>query len=96
MFRIGLLALGAILLSGCSNQQASQLGMRGSPVTAYPQNMTNMQLCETLYYKRPTTQTKVAIGAEFNKRRLNKLWCDNEYKKWYIESAVEALASSTE
>ena len=62
----------------CSNQQASQLGMRSSSVNVYAQQMSNTQLCETLYYNRATNQTKVAIGAEFNRRGLNKKWCDKE------------------
>lgn len=69
----------------CSNQQASQLGMRSSSVNVYAQQMSNTQLCETLYYNRATNQTKVAIGAEFNRRGLNKKWCDKEFDKLYIK-----------
>lgn len=64
--------LSPVVLSACSNQQASQMGMRSSSVNMYAQQMSNTQLCETLYYNRSTNQTKVAIGAEFNRRGLNK------------------------
>lgn len=64
--------LSPVVLSACSNQQASQMGMRSSSVNMYAQQMSNSQLCETLYYNRSTNQTKVAIGAEFNRRGLNK------------------------
>lgn len=64
--------LSPVVLSACSNQQASQIGMRSSSVNMYAQQMSNTQLCETLYYNRSTNQTKVAIGAEFNRRGLNK------------------------
>ncbi|WP_025559462.1 hypothetical protein, partial [Vibrio parahaemolyticus] len=67
--------LSPVVLSACSNQQASQMGMRSSSVNMYAQQMSNTQLCETLYYNRSTNQTKVAIGAEFNRRGLNKKWC---------------------
>ncbi len=66
--------LSPVVLSACSNQQASQMGMRSSSVNMYAQQMSNTQLCETLYYNRSTNQTKVAIGAEFNRRGLNKKW----------------------
>lgn len=64
--------LSPVVLSACSNQQALQMGMRSSSVNMYAQQMSNTQLCETLYYNRSTNQTKVAIGAEFNRRGLNK------------------------
>lgn len=64
--------LSPVVLSACSNQQASKMGMRRSSVNMYAQQMSNTQLCETLYYNRSTNQTKVAIGAEFNRRGLNK------------------------
>ncbi len=67
-----LAAFAPFFLAACSNQQASQLGMRSSSVNVYAQQMSNMQLCETLYYNRATNQTRVAIGAEFNRRGLNK------------------------
>ncbi|EEZ82213.1 hypothetical protein VMC_29820 [Vibrio alginolyticus 40B] len=73
----------------CSNQQASQLGMRSSSVNVYAQQMSNTQLCETLYYNRATNQTKVAIGAEFNRRGLNKKWCDKEFDKLYIKKWID-------
>lgn len=83
--------LSPVVLSACSNQQASQMGMRSSSVNMYAQQMSNTQLCETLYYNRSTNQTKVAIGAEFNRRELNKKWCDNELNKWYLEKFVDSM-----
>ena len=77
------------LLTACSNHQASQLGMRSSSVNVYAQQMSNTQLCETLYYNRATNQTKVAIGAEFNRRGLNKKWCDSEFNKLYIKKWID-------
>ncbi|MEF1306104.1 hypothetical protein QTO17_29990, partial [Vibrio owensii] len=65
-------ALSPFILAACSNQQAAQLGMRSSSVNVYAQQMSNIQLCETLYYNRASNQTRVAIGAEFNRRGLNK------------------------
>ena len=78
-----------LFLMACSNQQASQLGMRSSSVNVYAQQMSNTQLCETLYYNRATNQTKVAIGAEFNRRGLNKKWCDKEFDKLYIKKWID-------
>ena len=80
-----------LLITGCSNKQASTAGMRSTSVNSYAQNMSNMELCETLYYGRATTQTKAAIGVEFNKRRLTRRWCDNENEKWYAEEFLEWL-----
>ncbi|WP_239502540.1 hypothetical protein [Vibrio astriarenae] len=97
MFNRNTLALGMVItLSACSHNQATQLGMRGSTLNVYAQNMTNIQLCETLYYGRSTTQTKVAIGAEFNRRNLNKSWCDDQYKMWYLERAAKSLLATSE
>ncbi|WP_104047396.1 hypothetical protein [Vibrio jasicida] len=91
-----LAAFAPFFLAACSNQQASQLGMRSSSVNVYAQQMSNMQLCETLYYNRATNQTRVAIGAEFNRRGLNKKWCDKEFKKFYVEKVVDSLLSRKE
>ncbi|WP_212583413.1 hypothetical protein [Vibrio sp. B1FIG11] len=91
-----LAALSPLVLAACSNHQAAQLGMRSSSVNVYAQQMSNMQLCETLYYNRASNQTRVAIGAEFNRRGLNKRWCDKEYKKFYVEKVVDGLLSRKE
>ncbi|MHB9957769.1 hypothetical protein [Vibrio campbellii] len=91
-----LAALSPLVLAACSNQQAAQLGMRSSSVNVYAQQMSNMQLCETLYYNRASNQTRVAIGAEFNRRGLNKRWCDKEYKKFYVEKVIDGLLSRKE
>ncbi|EKO3820601.1 hypothetical protein NTH40_002142 [Vibrio harveyi] len=89
-------AIAPLFLAACSNQQAAQLGMRSSSVNVYAQQMSNMQLCETLYYNRASNQTRVAIGAEFNRRGLNKRWCDQQYKQLYIEKVVDGLLSRKE
>ncbi|MCK6262911.1 hypothetical protein KP803_06420 [Vibrio sp. ZSDE26] len=86
----------AIAIQGCSNQQASAVGMRKSTVTAYPQNMTNTQLCETLYYSRSSTQTKAAIGSEFNRRGLSRSQCDEQNKKLYLVKAIDEILSKVE
>ena len=70
--------------------------MRSSSVNVYAQQMSNIQLCETLYYQRASSQTRVAIGAEFNRRGLNKRWCDQEYKTTYIEKVVDGLLFNKE
>nr|WP_182033621.1 hypothetical protein [Vibrio diabolicus] len=57
------------LLTACSNHQASQLGMRSSSVNVYAQQMSNTQLCETLYYNRATSQTEETNGD--NSTRFN-------------------------
>ncbi|ASI94874.1 hypothetical protein DA096_18960 [Vibrio rotiferianus] len=88
--------IASLLVSACSNQQAAEMGMRGSSVNVYAQQMSNMQLCETLFYKRQTNQTLAAIGSEFNRRGLNKKWCDKERNKWYIEKWVDTLITKKE
>ncbi|MGR5250816.1 hypothetical protein ACPV5S_01255 [Vibrio astriarenae] len=97
IFTKNTLVLGMVIaLSACSHNQATQLGMRGSTVNVYAQGMTNIQLCETLYYGRSTTQTQAAIGAEFNRRNLSKSWCDEQYKMWYLERAAKSLLAASE
>ncbi|MGR5132527.1 hypothetical protein [Vibrio alfacsensis] len=81
----------SLFSTACSNQQAAQLGMRSSSVNVYAQKMSSMQLCETLYYKRPSNQTRVAIGAEFNRRGLSKRWCDQQYHQLYVEKIVNGM-----
>ena len=46
--------------------------------------MSNLELCDTLYYKRNTNQTPAAIGAQFNHRRLSKSWCYHETNELYV------------
>lgn len=97
MLKNKLLATGALLfLTACSNSQSAQMGMRSSVIYAYPQNMSNMQLCETLYFGRPTTQTKAAIGAEFNRRRLSKSWCEKQYRMSYLERLARSITAPSE
>ncbi|GAD88488.1 MULTISPECIES: hypothetical protein [Vibrio] len=77
------------LLAGCTHNQAKALAINTSSVNVYPQNMTNIQLCDTLFYGRHTNQTLAAIGSEFNRRKLSKTWCDQAGNKWYLTSTVE-------
>ncbi|MGR5068905.1 MULTISPECIES: hypothetical protein [Vibrio] len=86
-----IIAIASLFSTACSNQQAAQLGMRSSSVNVYAQQMSSMQLCETLYYKRPSNQTRVAIGAEFNRRGLSKRWCDQQYQQLYVEKIVNEM-----
>ncbi len=77
-----------VLVSGCSNQQLQTAGIGGATVNAYPQNMTNSQLCEIQIYGRPTTQTRVAVASEYTRRGLNGDYCERQYTKntivkWY-------------
>ncbi|MGR5195991.1 hypothetical protein [Vibrio sp. WZ-1] len=94
--RLLVTTIATLLITACSNQQAAEMGMRGSSVNVYAQQMSNMQLCETLFYKRQTNQTLAAIGSEFNRRGLNKKWCEQERNKWYIEKWVDTLLTTKE
>lgn len=58
--------------------------------------MTNLELCDTLYYGRPSAQTKVAIGSEFNRRKLSKSWCDRETNKLYLTKTVNWITEKLE
>lgn len=78
-------------LTGCTHNQSKSLSANTSSVNVYPQSMSNMQLCDTLYYGRPSNQTLAAIGSEFNRRGLTKSWCDTEANKLYFTQTVEWL-----
>ncbi|GAB7219579.1 hypothetical protein [Vibrio comitans] len=84
-----LIALFLLLLTGCTHNQAKHLNANKSAVNVYPQYMSNIQLCDTLYYGRRSNQTLAAIGSEFNRRKLSKSWCDRETNKLYLTQAVE-------
>ncbi|HIF9196409.1 TPA: hypothetical protein ACX6PX_001648 [Photobacterium damselae] len=73
----------ALSLIGCSSKQAAQLGLGGGTVAKYPQYMSNAEICETYLYGRATTQTKVALASEWNKRKLNRKYCDKKYNEYY-------------
>ncbi|GEA62095.1 hypothetical protein VCO01S_32880 [Vibrio comitans NBRC 102076] len=81
-----------LILTGCTHNQAKNLNANTSAVNLYPQYMSNMQLCDTLYYGRRTNQTHAAIGAEFNRRGLSKSWCQRETNKLYVVHAYEYLS----
>jgi hypothetical protein len=70
--------------------------MNSSPVNTYPQSMSNLQLCDTLYYGRSSNQTLAAIGSEFNRRGLSKSWCDTETNKLYLTKTIDWVADQVE
>ncbi|MEZ9439139.1 hypothetical protein [Vibrio atlanticus] len=83
-------------LTGCTHNQTKALSMNSSPVNTYPQSMSNLQLCDTLYYGRPSNQTFAAIGSEFNRRGLSKSWCDTETNKLYLTKTIDWVADQVE
>lgn len=89
MLRYCFIAISVILLSACSEHQANEMGIGNGTVSSYPQNMTNMELCQTLYFSRPTTQTRVAIGAEFDRRKLDYTGCKAQYDKNFLSALFE-------
>ncbi|OBT14814.1 hypothetical protein A9264_13355 [Vibrio sp. UCD-FRSSP16_10] len=76
-------------LVGCTHNQAKNLDMNTSSVNVYPQKMTNLQLCDTLYYGRHTNQTHAAIGSEFNRRKLYKTWCQRHEDEFYLTRSIK-------
>ncbi|MEZ8205759.1 hypothetical protein [Vibrio splendidus] len=83
-------------LTGCTHNQSKALSMNSSPVNTYPQSMSNLQLCDTLYYGRSSNQTLAAIGSEFNRRGLSKHWCDTETNKLYLTQTIDWVADQVE
>ncbi|MCF7503631.1 hypothetical protein AB6D20_014585 [Vibrio splendidus] len=83
-------------LTGCTHNQSKALSMNSSPVNTYPQSMSNLQLCDTLYYGRSSNQTLAAIGSEFNRRGLSKHWCDTETNKLYLTKTIDWVADQVE
>lgn len=83
-------------LTGCTHNQSKALNMNSSSVNSYPQSMSNLQLCDTLYYGRPSNQTLAAIGSEFNRRGLSKRWCDTETNKLYLTKTIDWVAEQVE
>ncbi|MCG9553127.1 hypothetical protein L1D16_11995 [Vibrio sp. Isolate31] len=83
-------------LTGCTHNQSKALSMNSSPVNTYPQSMSNLQLCDTLYCGRPSNQTLAAIGSEFNRRGLSKSWCDTETNKLYLTKTIDWVADQLE
>ncbi|WP_299694277.1 hypothetical protein [uncultured Vibrio sp.] len=81
-----------LTLTGCTHNQTKALSANTSSVNTYPQSMSNLQLCDTLYYGRSSSQTLAAIGSEFNRRGLSKSWCDTETNKLYFTKAVDWIA----
>lgn len=85
----------ALSLIGCSSKQATQLGLGGGTVAKYPQYMSNAEICETYLYGRATTQTKVALASEWNKRKLSRKYCDKKYNEYYATKVVPSTTIST-
>mgnify|MGYP001240023647 CR=1 FL=1 len=83
-------------LTGCTHNQSKALSMNSSSVNSYPQSMSNLQLCDTLYYGRPSNQTLAAIGSEFNRRGLSKHWCDTETNKLYLTKTIDWVTKQLE
>ncbi|MCW4447059.1 hypothetical protein OHV10_22830 [Vibrio splendidus] len=83
-------------LTGCTHNQSKALSMNSSPVNTYPQSMSNLQLCDTLYYGRSSNQTLAAIGSEFNRRGLSKSWCNTETNKLYLTKTIDWVADQVE
>lgn len=71
-----LVLLSLTLLSGCSAMQAEALGLRSSKVMKTPQQMSNLEICETYAYGRQSKHTRVAIASEWTKRGINRKYCD--------------------
>ncbi|MEZ8858925.1 MULTISPECIES: hypothetical protein [unclassified Vibrio] len=83
-------------LTGCTHNQSKALSMNSSSVNTYPQSMSNLQLCDTLYYGRSSNQTLAAIGSEFNRRGLSKSWCDTETNKLYLTKTIDWVTDQVE
>ncbi|MFA0489293.1 hypothetical protein AB4563_10050 [Vibrio splendidus] len=83
-------------LTGCTHNQSKALSMNSSSVNTYPQSMSNLQLCDTLYYGRSSNQTLAAIGSEFNRRGLSKHWCNTETNKLYLTKTIDWVADQVE
>ncbi|MGF1799462.1 hypothetical protein [Vibrio gigantis] len=83
-------------LTGCTHNQSKALSMNSSSVNTYPQSMSNLELCDTLYYGRSSNQTLAAIGSEFNRRGLSKRWCDTETNKLYLTKTIDWVAEQME
>ncbi|MBU2933919.1 hypothetical protein [Vibrio cyclitrophicus] len=91
-----LIILFLLNLTGCTHNQSKILNVNTSSVNTYPQSMSNLQLCDTLYYGRSSNQTLAAIGSEFNRRGLSKNWCDTETNKLYFTKTVDWFAGQIE
>ncbi|WP_119005716.1 hypothetical protein [Vibrio ezurae] len=91
MIKKFLVVLSISLLAGCTHNQVKALSLNTSSVNTYPQNMTDLQLCDTLYFGRPSNQTLAAIGSEFNRRKLSKSWCLHVTNRWYLTRTYDWL-----
>ncbi|WP_305465155.1 hypothetical protein [Photobacterium leiognathi] len=91
MLRSILLALSLVLLAGCSSRQAEQLGLGGGQVNGYAQQISNDQLCAVYLNKRSSNQTRVAVSAEWKKRKLSRSYCEKKANEWYVTKFAKWL-----
>ncbi|PSU10334.1 hypothetical protein C9J03_12150 [Photobacterium gaetbulicola] len=94
--KTALVALCLSILAGCSSSQSQQLGMRSSTVTKTPQQMTNLEICETYAFGRRATHTRVAIASEWNRRNISHAYCNKIRNELYITSFLKKLADAEE
>ncbi|KLV07275.1 hypothetical protein ABT56_07030 [Photobacterium aquae] len=86
----------AVFLNGCSAQQSEKLGMRSGTVTKTPQQMTNLEICETYAYGRKSTQSRFAIASEWSRRGISKKYCEKIRGELFVTSVVKKLADMEE
>ncbi|WP_305841848.1 hypothetical protein [Photobacterium leiognathi] len=91
MFRIFFIAFSFTLVVGCSSKQAQQLGLVGGDVNGYAQNMSNEQLCGVYLNERASNQTRVAIAAEWKRRKLSHAYCEEKANELYATKFAKWL-----
>ena len=91
-----LIALCLSSLAGCSSSQSQQMGMRSSTVTKTPQQMSNLEICETYAFGRRATHTRVAIASEWNRRNMSHAYCNKIRNELYLTSFLKKLANAEE
>ncbi|MCQ1059877.1 hypothetical protein ACQKPX_21850 [Photobacterium sp. DNB23_23_1] len=89
-------ALSLTVLAGCSSSQSQELGMRSSTVTKTPQQMSNLEICETYAFGRKATHTRVAIASEWNRRNISHAYCDKIRNELYLTALLKKLANAEE
>nr|WP_159063841.1 hypothetical protein [Thaumasiovibrio occultus] len=92
IFPLGIV-MASVSVLGCSSQQMRSVGIGNSPVTAYPQHMTDEQLCEIQIYGRQSTQTKVAVAAEYTRRGLTGDFCHKAYTQTVLGEIYDVLVT---
>ncbi|WP_413111337.1 hypothetical protein [Thaumasiovibrio sp. DFM-14] len=89
-----IVALCCLVLTACSSQQMNKVGLSGSTVNAYPQQMSDSELCEIQIYGRSTTQTRVAVAAEYSRRGLNGRYCERLYTSNALTKLYDRFVAS--